>query len=80
MQNLAGTGGQVSALGPLMFVVVRGQFHKAKKCVITRILFVITNISNFVFSMSTSCYLQFAHSKSFYTVLFVSNVCNINKL
>ena len=33
----------------------RGQFHKVKKFVITKIIFVITNISNFVFSISTVC-------------------------
>ena len=34
---------------------IRGQFHKAKNFVITKIIFVITNISNFVFSISTVC-------------------------
>ena len=34
---------------------VRGQFHKTKKFVITKIMFVITNVSNFVFSISTVC-------------------------
>ena len=34
---------------------LRGQFHKAKKFVITKIIFVNANISNFVFSISTVC-------------------------
>ena len=32
-----------------------GQFHKAKKFVITKIIFVITNISYFVLLISTVC-------------------------
>ena len=61
-------------------VTIRGQFHKAKKFVITRIIFVITNISNIVFSISTGSYLQFTNSKYFYTLLFLSNVHSINEL
>ena len=61
-------------------VVSKGQFHKAKKFVITKIIFVITNISDFVFSISTVCELQFTNSKYFHTFLDVSNVCNTNKL
>ena len=36
-------------------VDIRGQYHKAKKFIITKIIFVITNISNFVFSLITVC-------------------------
>ena len=36
-------------------ISTRGQFHKAEKFVITKIIFVITRISNFVFAISTVC-------------------------
>ena len=39
----------------MIFFLTRGQFHKAKKFVITKIIFVITKISDFVFSISTVC-------------------------
>ena len=45
---------------------IRGQFHKAKRFVITKIIFVITNVCNFYFTKSTFCILQFTNSKYFY--------------
>ena len=39
----------------LFKVIIRGQLHKTKKFVITKKMFAITNVSNFVFSISAVC-------------------------
>ena len=41
---------------------MRGQFHKAKKFVITKIIFFIKNVSNFYFTKSTVCKLEVTNS------------------
>ena len=59
---------------------IKGQFHKAKRFVITKIVFVITNVCNFYFTKSTFCILQFTNSKSFYKFVYENNVRNTNEL
>ena len=46
-------------------IFTRGKFHKTKKFVISKIIFVITNVSNFVFSISTVCLLHFTNFDHF---------------
>ena len=61
--------------------MIRGRFHKAKKFLITKIIFVITNVSNF-FSQNLrdlNCSLRFQSLLTNFVFVNINNVCNTNK-